>query len=567
METAPSPTLPTYTPPPATARDPSPGPWWRRPLLVSAEACVAILTAVVFAQWARTIRVNPLDRIGQVSALAMLQLRVAVIGIVVIAALVIAYRRFGPAWQAMVVRFSCAVVAGLMSGFIAAGSAVGLRGTPWPINGVHGDAGTLANWAAAINRGESLPSGVYPPLFPHVLAVWADVFRDGNTSYALQDLQIVIMALMAPAAYLAWRLWFQPLWALALGVTSAIPLYEPIKPYTTIVLVVFVPIIAKYIQVLRRTPLMKPRDRVLVGAGFGAILGILFISYSGWFVWSAAGVLVTCLCVLPWRSGLKAALTFAAATLVPFALIGGSYLKDLLAGAGGEKDAYFYFDTKVDPAYFLMWRGDAPGDAGGWPPPGELGGVGVFMLILLVGLALALYLGMRRSLVLALVACLGSSWLMRLWFSSHMFQDQAVQLYPRTSIELMYCFLLVAGVSAHLAAGRLRELWTRHVRHRSPAAGPVAPPHSGARWRTTPGMPLTIGALSALLFLFGSVASSIADDFMPVEGSSMANLTYNSHILQKADGKCPTWAPKHKCERLGTPPWKEPTRKGDAETG
>ncbi|MGW1996963.1 hypothetical protein [Embleya sp. NPDC001921] len=521
---------------------------------------MAVLTAVVFAVWARNIRVNPINRIGQVSGLAMLQLRMTLIALLVIAALVIAYRRFGPDLQALFVRLSCAVVAGLATGFVAGGTTIGLRGTPWPINGVGGDVGTLANWAGAINRGESIPSGVYPPLFPELLALWARVFRHGNTSYALQDLQILIMALIGPAAYLAWRLWFQPLWALAIGVTSSIPLYEPVKPYTTIVLVVFVPIIAKFIQVLRRSPQMTTRDRVTTGAAFGVMLGVMVIAYSGWFVWSAAGVLVTCLLVLPWKRGFKAAMVFVVATIIPFLIIGGLYIKDLLLKGGGEKDDYFYFDTKVDPAYFLMWRGDSPGEVGMWPPPGELGGVGVFMLILLLGLAVALALGMRRSLVLALVACLASSWLMRFWFASHMFQDQAVQLYPRTSIELAYVMLLLVGVAVHLSAQRLKALWNRFVVHRADPAADAEPKHVGARWRTTPGMASTIGALAAMVLLFGTAASSVADDIMPVDDSSIGSLTYRSHQLQKAGGECPRYANKHKCQRLGTPPWKLPVR-------
>ncbi|MFI1584038.1 hypothetical protein [Embleya sp. NPDC020630] len=561
MECAPSPELPTSSPPPETvpkSAAATAAPWWRRPLLVCAEGAVAMFTALVFAIWARNIRVNPINRIGQVSGLATLQLRMTLISLLVIAALVIAYRRFGPTLQALVVRLSCAVVAGLATGFVAGGTTIGLRGTPWPINGVGGDVGTLANWAGAINRGESIPSGVYPPLFPEFLALWAKVLRGGNTSYALQDMQILLMAMIGPAAYLAWRLWFQPLWALAIGVTSSIPLYEPIKPYTTIVLVVFVPVIAKFIQVLRRSPQMSQRDRLVTGAAFGVMLGVMMIAYSGWFVWSAAGVLVTCLLVLPWRRGFKSALVFLGATLVPFLLISGLYLKDLLLKGGGEKDSYFYFDTKVDPAYFLMWRSDTPGEVGMWPPPGELGGVGVFMLILLVGLAVALALGMRRSLVLALVACLASSWLMRFWFASHMFQNDAVQLYPRTSIELAYVMLLLVGVAVHLSAQRMRSLWNRFVVHRADPATEVEPMHVGARWRTTPGMSTTIGALAAMALLFGIAASSVSDDIMPVDDTSIGSLTFRSHQLQKTNGECPRYAKNHKCQRLGTPPWKSP---------
>jgi galactan 5-O-arabinofuranosyltransferase len=56
------------------------------------------------------------------------------------------------------------------------------------------------------------------------------------------------------------------------------------------------------------------------------------------------------------------------------------------------QDRYFYFDTSVEPAYIAMWRNDLPGDVGPWPPPGELAGVGVFTLLLVVGLGAAVAL-------------------------------------------------------------------------------------------------------------------------------------------------------------------------------
>ena len=89
---------------------------------------------------------------------------------------------------------------------------------------------------------------------------------------------------------------------------------------------------------------------------------------------------------------------------VTFVAVAWRHLLGLLAPTGGVNDAYFYFDTNTDPAYFAMWRNDRPGDvaAAGWPPPGELGYVGLFTLILVLGVGVALWLGWRRTTVLSL---------------------------------------------------------------------------------------------------------------------------------------------------------------------
>ena len=104
-----------------------------------------------------------------------------------------------------------------------------------------------------------------------------------------------------------------------------------------------------------------------------------------------------------------------------------------------------------------MWRNDLPGDVGPWPPPGELAGVGVFVLLLVVGLGLGVALGGRRTPVIALCALLAGACLLRFWFASQAYATGAVQLYPRTSAEILYCLLLLSVLAIRYGMEWVRD--------------------------------------------------------------------------------------------------------------
>ncbi|SFQ44508.1 galactan 5-O-arabinofuranosyltransferase [Amycolatopsis arida] len=491
-----------------------------------AEIVVALVVAAAMVLASATVDVNPLDRVGQVSGLAGLGLRFALLGLLLLAAVVLVSRPRAGRWRDLAVRLGCAGTAGLGSGLVAGGVVVIMNGTSMPINATHGDIRVLAGWAASIMEGQSTMPGNYPPAFSTLLA-WYSSLTGTEPMLAVKDFQIVGTALLLPAAYLAWRLLFRPLPALAVGLVSAVPLLYPYKPYEPLVLVVLVPVLAKAVQYLATTPNRGARQVLLVGAAFGAGLGLLFLIYSGYFLWALPGVLVAVLILFPWRRGALRGLLFGAAAVVVFLAVSAVHLVPLVLDwtKEGVRDTYFYFDAFVDPAYIAMWRTDFPGEVGAWPPHGEFGGVGVFTLLLVVGLGVAIALGHRDAIVLTASLGFAGAWLMRLYYAGQMYGAQDVRLWPRSSAFILYCLVVLVMMAGYLAVRRWRS---------SAAAGRSAQPARPVR-----GVPAAaLGALAAVLFLLASSGSAYVDKFMPRRDNSEGALAWNGHVARMPDGRC-----------------------------
>ncbi|WP_405360156.1 hypothetical protein OG535_16345 [Kitasatospora sp. NBC_00085] len=540
--------------------------------LLVAESLVAVAASLLITYLARFIELDPMSRIGQVSGLAALQLQLLVLLGVILLVCIPAMRR----WPEAPLRFAAAGVAGLASGVTASGISLALRDTTWPLNGQGGDAGALQAWAGALMDGKPL-DGAYPPMFPHLVAWTAEYFTGGDVGHAMKLVCLLFTALLGPVAYLSWRLLLPPLWALGIGVTASLPMMQPYKPYTNLVLVALVPLLGKLIQVLQRSAELPRRRAAFQGGALGLAIGLLFILYSGWFVWSALGIVVlTGAVVLRVRrdAGTRALVTAGTTILTTsavFLAVAGTYLVRLLSSAGSTVDRYCYFDTYVEPTYFAMWRDDLPGSEAWstWPLPGELGGVGLFSIVLLAGLGIALALGIDRPSVLVTAACAASALVMRYWFASHMERDQAVMLYPRTSAQLLHCTLLLTGLACYLATRR----WGAG-RDRAAPAGParVLP-------RFTP-RAVALGALCGLGLLFGMAGSATVDKFMPnhrggesatvdtavphpqggdpatvdksapnQQGSSPSDLAWYAQTTASPDGHCSKYAPNNHCQK------------------
>ena len=311
------------------------GPVLRTVITGAAEVMVAASSALLFLVWSRNIRIDPLDRLGQVSGLASLQLRFAAVGVCVLAVALIGCRT---QWWEQVQRLACAAVAGLATGLVGGGVVLALLGTSLPLFGDLGDAHVLATWADMARTGAELPA-TYPPLFIHVLALWAEV--SGTSSIeALKPLALVTTSLFGPAAYLAWRTLLPPVWALGVGLGAAIPLIEPYKPYANLVLVVLVPVTVLFLRFLRAGAGQSGYPRiVLAGAAFGVVLAVLFLTYSGWYVWSAPGVLAAVSLHFPWRTGRLRGFVLLATSAAVFCVISARHLVGLLLGSGDMKDA------------------------------------------------------------------------------------------------------------------------------------------------------------------------------------------------------------------------------------
>ncbi|MFD0261202.1 hypothetical protein ACFRKE_17770 [Kitasatospora indigofera] len=521
----------------------------RRWVLRLAEAVVSLAAGLGFLLLSLHISANPLSRIGQVSGLAKVQQYVALVGLPILAVLLwTAYRGTLRRYQ-LVQRIACGALAGLATGVVAGGIAVALNGTPWGLGGQEGDPGNLMGMANDMLRGKGLP-GVYPPGFPALLALWAKYFHGGiaGVGYALKDLQLLLSALVGPMAYLAWRLVLRPFWALVIAVSSSVLFLDPIRPYSHVVMLMLLPVLAACFRELRRSPELTVRSTVLRGAGFGLVFGLMFLWYSGWYLWSAPGAFLLAALLFPWRRGrhaVKHALLFLGSILAVAAVVGLPLLYQLARLGSETVDRYAYINTYIDPAYVLGWASDRTGGLSyhNWPQSGELAGQSGFAVLLLLGVGIGVGLGLRNVVVRTAGFVLAGAWLLRFWFASHMAHDQAVQLYPRTTWIIMYCLMILAVLGAKLVYER-GVGWIRTALDSAgaPAAARISPRAMAQ---------LAAGLICAVA-LFGTMGASwSANRYMPSANPSkvedMGLDAYRAHTLQTEKGVCPKYSPVKDC--------------------
>jgi galactan 5-O-arabinofuranosyltransferase len=453
------------------------------------EVLVAFLTSAAFFATCFSIRVKALDRVGQVSGLASLGFRFTLAAAALVLILIVAARWRAGAHFDRASALVCAAAAGLVSGMVAGGILVALHGTPYGLAGNTGDTIVLSTWAHDLQLGKQVPA-IYPPLHIYGIAWISDLFHI-PTAYAMKQFQLLALLIVTPVAYSAWRLLLRPVWALGVGVTISLPFIEAYRLYPFVVLLAFLPMILRFLDILRHAADHEPRWIAQRGALFGLGFGVLFLLYSGWYQWSAPGVFVAVLVVFPWKTAPKLGALFCAIAALVFVAVSWNYLVAILHGPA-IKDNFMYFDSQQDPAYIAMWRGNAPGaHANLWPPLGELGGVGLFTVLLAVGFGAAVALGRKTTAVIALSSIMLGAWLMRFWYAHSMWDTGLVQLYPRTTAELLYCLLAMSGLAIYYGVER-KQL----------AGQPAA----------------VIGVACGLLFLYGQAGSAISDKYMARAG-------------------------------------------------
>ncbi|WP_194909105.1 hypothetical protein [Catenulispora rubra] len=491
--------------------------------LRTAEVAVAFLTAVVFLLVCMSVAVNPLTRVGQVSGLAGLQFRFAVFGILAVGAAVIGLRSRRTRTADATVRLVCAAVAGLASALVGAGLMVALYKTPYGIYAEHGDMAQLIQWATDVQQGKALPK-TYPPLPAEIIAAISR-WTGESPAYAMKTFQIFGAAVYGPLAYLSWRLVLRPVSALLVGVLAALPLMDLYKPYTNVVLVMMVPVLVKFVEVLRDSGRASYRRNAVRGAVFGVGMGLLFELYFGWFLWSALGIAVAIVAVFPWwEPGARGrAAVFLGVSGVALSAVTFRNLIALMTSGAGS-DTYVYFDVRTEPTYFLHWFSDEPpANLGAWPPVGDLGGVGLFTLLLFVGFAAAVALRRRDTLVLVVATSVLSAWLMRFWTAEHMYASGVVGLYPRTDVQILFGLLVLSAFMArHFVVVGLKSE-TVAVRLDAFKRRAMVP-----------------GVLAGVLFLTASMGDATANSYMP-STSGPGTLTMISHTTVMEDGGCPAF--------------------------
>jgi galactan 5-O-arabinofuranosyltransferase len=135
--------------------------------------------------------------------------------------------------------------------------------------------------------------------------------------------------------------------------------------------------------------------------------------------------------------------------------------------------------------------------------------------------------------VLTAGTLLAGAWILRLAIASQMYDTQTVQLYPRTTAEILFCLLLLAVLAARYGGRRLQDAWRAHT-----AAGNGRVPRNA--------MPV-IGALCAALLLGLSMGSATADRYLPRNDGSVGLLAYVAQNVRQPDGRCPEFSGPNGC--------------------
>ncbi|MEV7021017.1 hypothetical protein [Kitasatospora sp. NPDC093558] len=516
---------------------------WFLPL---GEGVVSVVVALGFMLLCTHISVNPTTRIGQVSGLAKIQQYAALLGIPLLAVLLFLAYRGTLRYYQVAQRLACAAIAGLGTGVVAGGIVVALHGTPWGLGGQEGDPGNLMGMANDMMRGKGLP-GVYPPLFPALLAVWAKLFHNGiaGVGHALKDLQLILSALVGPMAYLSWRMLLRPFWAMAVAVPTSIVFLDPIRPYSHGSMLVLLPLLAACFREIRRADELSTRSALLRGLGFGIAFGVMFLWYSGWYLWAAPGSFILGLMLFPWRRGraaIKRAVLFLGAMLVTAAVIGAPLLYQLVRLGATTMDRYAYINTYIDPAYVMGWASDRSGPLTyhNWPESGELAGQTGFGVLLLLGVGIGVGLGLRNIAVRTAGFVLAGAWLLRFWFASHMEHNQAVQLYPRTTWIIFYCLIILAVLGVMLTYERGFGWIRGTLKEVAPARAARISPRVMAQ--------LAAGLVCAIALFATMGGSWSANRFMPSTNPGVEDMgldALRAHLQQLDNGKCPKYSPNN----------------------
>jgi galactan 5-O-arabinofuranosyltransferase len=511
------------------------------------EAAVAFAAAAWMLVSTKTIAVfAPLDRVSQVSGLAALQFRFLLPALACVVFLLLARR--SAKYRDLAARTAFAALPGLVSGFLAAGVLLALRGANLPLGGTAGDAGDMERWAIMLQHGQMTHPG-YPPLYPRFVWFVAQL-NHHDVFLGLKYAEIFTTAILGPAAYLAWRLVVARPWACVLALVYVPTLAEPYKAYEPLVLAIIIPIVIAFLRYLRTSPARGLVHLALAGLAWGLLVGEIFILFAGPFYWAAFGVGLGTLVMFPWRTGPRHGLTLLGATVVGFLIPSYHLIDGLLHEA---PDPYFFFGTSQDPAYTFVYLTDLPGNAiknGTWPPTGELGGVGVFGVIVLILTGVAIWLGMRRTPVLLTAGLLAGAWVMRFYLASHEYRDQLVRYWPRTTTFSLYCFLILSVFAVKLIGERVQEFVKQHQALTAGAAaqtaqtaqtaeaGTEAGPEAGTELPTprrkavkqpAPFQTGLVGLAFALSLFAGMSASAATDKIMPKNNGSEGQLSWQAH--------------------------------------
>lgn len=399
---------------------------------------VVVAFAVSLGVWwvGSRIALNPLVRAEQVSAMANLQVSVFLIVSLPFAAMVIwGWSRGRPKWIAM----ATAVAAGASSGIVAALMAIALHGSRCAVNSLGGDAGRLVIWAA---RPGTAPAE-YPPL-PVLVIRWLSVLTGSPEPFVWRGLSLFLLAVTGPCLYVGWRLLYGPAMSLVLGPVVGLVFIDPYKPYSSLPLG-----LSFIVLVIAASHLRNGYQHWRQPAMVGVSAALLLLTYPGWFMWMAPGMLVVVL-LLPWRTRSGPNLKYILVSVGCVLALTFWWLAPGWNGFRTLRDTFVYHDALLRPTYFADWQEDTPAFGVRLPQYGEFGNLDTYSLILMALVSVGLIMRGRTTVGYLGMAVFAGVWIRKMQIASAFRESGLVQLYPRANMVLLLVALTMAvlGFSA-----------------------------------------------------------------------------------------------------------------------
>jgi hypothetical protein len=170
--------------------------------------------------------------------------------------------------------------------------------------------------------------------------------------------------------------------------------------------------------------------------------------------------------------------------------------------------------------------------------------------VLIGGLAAAIVIGWRRTVLIAIGLPILSAWLMRHLFASWMYETGYVRLYPRTSILILFGLLILAGFAVYWLVRRNTNSDRGNRADRGAETDRTFPRSAASTRSPRSRRPVTALALIPITLVIASAGSSLADRYMPVDRmDNRGILAWVAHSTPLPDGACTQYFQAGSCGR------------------
>ncbi len=265
------------------------------------------------------------------------------------------------------------VYVNLFSSILTLSFAVLLRGTRVGFYG--GDANVILKLASEIQTKGIFGEG-YPPLFSYIIQKLS-YYGNLEMGQSLKVTQLLFIYLTPLLVFLAWRNILNGMNLVFFTMTATIIFISPYKPYSTLTLLIIIPLLYKY-----TTNTQNIRILSLITLA----ISLLFLTYSGYFQYLFIPFMIILLRQISLNHGNRVkVITNILVTASIFFLISGRVLQIQIEELRSKRlfieDTYFSLDYFRNPTYVIFNPGENLGNISlNFPPYDEIPGITIFTL-------------------------------------------------------------------------------------------------------------------------------------------------------------------------------------------